>query len=145
MLNILISTIAIWYHKINFLTGLQESFQKVHTSTTLDPFCGFWTTAYWSKMCCETVTFWNLACTALFNPIQARVFCYYIGWGGGGTLCSPSASSLFFVQLPNLAWYYHGTKSLKAIKVKSIMTSLWRIWRHLCSVEYQELLKTAYV
>ena len=29
-----------------------------------------------------------------------------------------------------------------AVKVKSKMTSLWRIWRHLCSVEYQQLLKT---
>ena len=34
MLNILSSTIAIRYCKIKFLTDLEESFQKVHTSTT---------------------------------------------------------------------------------------------------------------
>ena len=33
MLSILSSIIAIYY-KINFLTGIEESFQKVHTSTT---------------------------------------------------------------------------------------------------------------
>ena len=33
-----------------------------HTHTRL---CGFWTTAYWSKMCHETVKFCNLACTPL--------------------------------------------------------------------------------
>ena len=34
----------------------------------------------------------------------------------------------------------------RTIKVKSKMTSLWRLWRlwrHLCSLEYQKLLKTA--
>ena len=47
-----------------------------------------------------------------FNPIQAGVFCYYINWG-----CPPSF-----------------------IKVTSIMTSLSRPWRHLCSVEYEKLI-----
>ena len=30
----------------------------------------------------------------------------------------------------------------KVVKVKCMMTSLWRLWRHLCSVEYWKLLKT---
>ena len=38
------------------------------------------------------------ACLAV-NPIQAGVFCHYIGWGGGGTLSS-SVFPLFVVQLP---------------------------------------------
>ena len=33
----------------------------------------------------------------------------------------------------------------KAEKVKSIMTSLWRLWCHLCYDEYRKLLKTFYI
>ena len=33
----------------------------------------------------------------------------------------------------------------KTVKVKFIMTSLWRLWRHLCSVECPKLLKTVYI
>ena len=37
-----------------------------------------------------------------FNPIQAGLFWNHIGWGG--TLCPPSVSPLFVIQLPlNLA------------------------------------------
>ena len=44
-----------------------------------------------------------------FNPAQAGVFWYNIGWGG--------VPSLSVVQLPpNLAWWYYGIKSLNGIK-----------------------------
>ena len=54
---------------------------------------------------CQAFTQQTLKCPKyikeMLNPIQAGVFCYYIGWGG--TLC-PSVSPVFVVQLPpNLA------------------------------------------
>ena len=41
-----------------------------------------------------------------------------------------------------------GTQSLKIVNLgacKSIMTSLWRPWYHLCSDDYRKLLKTVYI
>ena len=57
-----------------------------------------------------------------FNPIQAGVVCYYIAWGHN---VHPSISPLFVVQLlPNWQNSSLGQNLSKAVKVKSIMTSL---------------------
>ena len=50
----------------------------------------------------------------LFNPIQAGVFCYYIGWGAQ---FPPPVSPVFVVQLPStMASQFSETKSLKGSK-----------------------------
>ena len=75
-----------------------------------------------------------------FNSIQAGVFWNHI-------LCAPppSVSPLFVVQLPPRHDSNMAQNLSKTVEVKSIMTSLWQLWRHLCPVEYQKLLKTVYI
>ena len=71
------------------------------------------------------------------NTVQAGVFCYYIG----------PPFLLYLSSNYHQTWHYSSLRQnlSKAVKFKSIMTSLWRLWRHICSVEYRKLLKTVYI
>ena len=71
------------------------------------------------------------------------VFCYHIGWG---TMCPPPHPFLLYL-LSNYHQTCHDSSLrqnlLKSVKVKFIVTSLWRLWRHICPVEYRKLLKNS--
>ena len=74
---------------------------------------------------------------ATVNPIQAGVFWNHIGW--------PPPFLLYLLSNYHQTWHASTMPQnlSKTVKVKPIMTSLWRLWRHLCFLEYQKLMKTA--
>ena len=72
----------------------------------------------------------------LMVPRNLMYFCYYIGWG---------APFLLYLFLNYYQTWHDSTMAQnlsKAAEVKSIITPLRR---HICSVEYQKLLKTVYI
>ena len=66
----------------------------------------------------------NLCVEMYFNPIEAGVFWYHIGWGG--TLCPLPPFLLYLLSNYHQTWY-HSTMAQnlsRAVKVKFKMTSL---------------------
>ena len=84
---------------------------------------------------------WSLG---IINPIQAGLFCYHIGWEGH--IVPPPPFLLYLLSNCNQTWHDSslGQHLSKTVKVKSIMTSHWRLWCHLCSNEHWKLLRTVY-
>ena len=92
-------------------------------------------------ICLEILTLFRLG--YFVNTLARR------GGGGGGGHIVPCPFLLYLLFNYHQTWHDSSLRQnlSKTVKVKSILTSLWRLWGHayLCSVEYRKLLKTVYI